>query len=112
MPGKNLFMKKLAIILGLLCSFAMAEDNASNPINKTATNTNSQPKLIMVKGTSSNQPSYATSTRHAAKKHTSHTAKSKSHAHSTNHKAAKKTKHSKATTKKVTHKSKTSNSQN
>lgn len=90
----------------------MAEDNASNPINKTTANTKSQPKLIIVKGTSSNQPSHATSTRHAAKNHTSHTAKSKSHAHSTDHKAMKKNKHSKTTTKKSVHKSKTSNNQN
>ena len=99
-------MKKLALILGLFCSLAIAENTASGPVNKTITNNNSQPKLIMVKGTSSNQNSYTAPTQHVTKKHTSHAKKSKSHEHATNHKATKKTKPSKNSTKRVTYKSK------
>lgn len=100
-------MKKLALTLGLFCSFAMAEGTASNPVNTNTTNNNSQPKLIMVKGTSSkNQNSYATPTKQTTKKHTSHTKKSKSH------ETAKKTKHAKTSTKKVSHKTKTTKSTN
>lgn len=99
-------MKKLALILGLFCSLAMAENTASNPVNKTITNNNSQPKLIMVKGASSNQNSYKAPTQHVSKKHTSHAKKSKSHEHVTSQKETKKTKQTKNSTKKVTHKSK------
>lgn len=99
-------MKKLALILGLCCSLAMAENTASDPVNKTITNNSSQPKLIMVKGTSSSQNSYAAPTQHVTKKHTSHAKKSKSHEHVTTQKATKKTKHTKTSTKKATHKSK------
>ncbi len=94
-------MKKLAIILGFFCSLAVAENTASAPINKSTTNHDSQPKLIMVKGTSSNQINHT-----PPKTHTAHNNKHKSQKHTSKNKVTKSANHKGHPTKKVAQKSK------
>ena len=95
-------MKKLILALSFCCSLALAENTASAPINKSTQNSsNDQPKLIMVKGVTSNQTNYTAPQKQASKAKNSHAKKTSSH------KPTKKAKHTKTTAKKTAHTSHT-----
>jgi len=96
-------MKKLILALSFCCSLALAENTASAPINKSTQNSsNDQPKLIMVKGVTSNQTNYT-----APQKQASKAKKTSSHKPTKARKSTKKAKHTKTTAKKTAHTSHT-----
>jgi len=101
-------MKKLILALSFCCSIALAENTASAPINKSTQNSsNDQPKLIMVKGVTSNQTNYTAPQKQASKAKNSHAKKNGSHKQTKARKSTKNTKHTKTTTKKTAHTSHT-----
>ena len=91
-------MKKLILALSFCCSIALAENTASAPINKSTQNSsNDQPKLIMVKGVTSNQTNYTAPQKQASKAKNSHAKKNGSHKQTKARKTTKNTKHTKTT---------------
>ncbi len=91
-------MKKLILALSFCCSIALAENTASAPINKSTQNSsNDQPKLIMVKGVTSNQTNYTAPQKQASKAKNSHAKKNGSHKPTKARKSTKNTKHTKTT---------------
>ena len=91
-------MKKLILALSFCCSIALAENTASAPINKSTQNSsNDQPKLIMVKGVTSNQTNYTAPQKQASKAKNSHAKKNGSHKQTKARKSTKNTKHTKTT---------------
>jgi hypothetical protein len=99
-------MKKLVLILSFCCSLAMAENVASTPIKSTQNSNSDQPKLIMVKGVTSNQTNYTAPQKHATQKQSSHAKKTSSHKQTKARKSTKNTKHTKTTANKTAKKSK------
>lgn len=100
-------MKKLILALSFCCSLALAENTASAPINKSTQNSsNDQPKLIMVKGVTSNQTN-SVPQKQASKAKNSHAKKNGSHKPTKARKSTKNTKHTKTTAKKTAHTSHT-----
>lgn len=100
-------MKKLVLILSFCCSLALAENVASTPIKSTQNSSNDQPKLIMVKGVTSNQTNYTAPQKQASKAKNSHAKKTSSHKPTKARKSTKKAKHTKTTAKKTAHTSHT-----